>query len=68
MSRTPPLANGETKTAIAALFENSPPVLVEVRFPSAAACPDSARRANKGGPYLSAGRISTLCFQRLPDG
>lgn len=30
----------EAKTAIAALFEQSPPVLVEVRFPNMATSPD----------------------------
>ena len=30
----------EAKNAISALFENSPPVLVEVRFPQAGTSPD----------------------------
>ena len=30
----------EAKAAVAGLFENSPPVLVEVRFPNSATSPD----------------------------
>ena len=33
-------ANTEAKAAISALFENAPPVLVEVRFPRSGTSPD----------------------------
>ena len=40
MSRVLFAASTEAKGAVAALFENTPPVLVEVRFPNAGTAPD----------------------------
>ena len=40
MSKVLLSASPEAKAAIAGLFETSPPVLVEVRFPGAATSPD----------------------------
>jgi hypothetical protein len=40
MSKVLLCASSEAKRAIAILFENAPPVLVEVRFPAAATSPD----------------------------
>ncbi|HVS37013.1 MAG TPA: hypothetical protein VMS17_15740 [Gemmataceae bacterium] len=40
MSRVLSAASTEAKGAVAELFENTPPVLVEMRFPSAGASPD----------------------------
>jgi hypothetical protein len=40
MSQVLSLGTIETKTAIAALFADSPPVLVEVRFPNSGTSPD----------------------------
>ena len=35
-----PATSEQTRAAVSALFENTPPVLVEVRFPGAATSPD----------------------------
>ena len=40
MSRILPSVGTEAKVVVSALFENKPPVLVEVRFPSAATSPE----------------------------
>jgi hypothetical protein len=40
MSKVLSSATNETKAAVASLFDNTPPVLVEVRFPNTATAPD----------------------------
>jgi hypothetical protein len=40
MSQVLSLGTTETKTAVAALFADSPPILVEVRFPNSGTSPD----------------------------